>query len=189
LHDRQVVRRHKEQLTTESGVAYRDVDVFPLLANDVEGAVLRIDDVTKHAHLEETMRQSAKMASVGRLAAGIAHEINNPLSAMMQSAQILQMTFDTQRPRTRERLQACGIDPDRLDRYLQERDTCEYMKDIRSTGERAATIVSNLLSFSRKSSQPALHDLNLLVQKTLDLAATEYDLKKKKVSSQYLGGM
>jgi signal transduction histidine kinase len=131
------------------------------------------------ARAEMMMRQSAKMASIGRLAAGIAHEINNPLSAMMQSAQVLQMTFDIQRPRTRERLQACCIDPDALNRYLQERDTCKYLQGIRSAGERAATIVSNLLSFSHKSSQPALHDLNILVQKTLDLAATDYNLKEK----------
>jgi nitrogen-specific signal transduction histidine kinase len=40
------------------------------------------------------MLQSAKMASVGGLAAGVAHEINNPLGVMMQSAQMLQIIFD-----------------------------------------------------------------------------------------------
>ncbi|MBN1813862.1 MAG: response regulator [Anaerolineae bacterium] len=179
LHERHVVRRHKEQLTTESGVIHRDVDVFPLSADDIEGAVLHIDDVTERVRIEEMMRQSAKMASVGRLAAGIAHEINNPLSAMMQSAQMLQMTFDTQRPHTRERLQARGVEPAGLDRYLQEHNAIEYLKGIRSAGERAAKIVSNLLSFSRKSSQPTLHDLNVLVEQTLNLAATDYDLRKK----------
>jgi PAS domain S-box-containing protein len=179
LRERQVVRRHKEQLATEAGVAYRNVDVFPLSADNIEGAVLRIDDVTERVRIEEIIRQSAKMASVGRLAAGIAHEINNPLSAMMQSAQMLQMTFDTQRPRTRERLQACSIDPAGLDRYLQEHNTTEYLKGIRSAGERAATIVSNLLSFSHKGSTPAFHDLNVLVEQALDLAATDYNLKKK----------
>jgi PAS domain S-box-containing protein len=179
LRERQVVRRHKEQLATEAGVAYRNVDVFPLSADNIEGAVLRIDDVTERVRIEEIIRQSAKMASVGRLAAGIAHEINNPLSAMMQSAQMLQITFDTQRPRTRERLQACSIDPAGLDRYLQEHNTTEYLKGIRSAGERAATIVSNLLSFSHKGSTPAFHDLNVLVEQTLDLAATDYNLKKK----------
>jgi signal transduction histidine kinase len=149
------------------------------LADDIEGAVLRIDDVTESVRIEETMRQSAKMASVGRLAAGIAHEINNPLSAMMQSAQVLQMTFDTQYPRTRERLQASGIDPDALDLYLQERDTFEYLRGIRSSGERAAKIVSTLLSFSYQSSQPSLYDLNSLVEQTLDLAATDYDLRRR----------
>jgi signal transduction histidine kinase len=131
------------------------------------------------AQAEMLMRQSAKMASVGRLAAGIAHEINNPLSAMMQSAQMLQIACDTQRPSTCERLQACGIDPDGLERYLKERDIHEYLEGIRSAGERAATIVSNLLSFSYKSSQTSLYDLNVLVERALGLAATDYNLKEK----------
>jgi PAS domain S-box-containing protein len=179
LHERQVVRRHKERLVTGSGMVYCDVDIFPLLADDVEGAVLRIDDVTERVRIEETMRQSAKMASVGRLAAGIAHEINNPLSAMMQSAQVLQIAFDAQHPHTLKRLQARGIDPDELNLYLQERSAFEYLKGIRTSGERAAKIVSTLLAFSRQSSQPSLHDLNSLVEQTLGLAETDYNLKRK----------
>jgi PAS domain S-box-containing protein len=179
LHERQVVRRHKEHLVTESSVIYCDVDIFPLLAEDIEGAVLRIDDVTERVRIEETMRQSAKMASVGRLAAGIAHEINNPLSAMMQSAQVLQIAFDAQQPHTLQRLRARGIDPDELNLYLQERNAFEYLKGIRTSGERAAKIVSTLLSFSRKSSPPSLHDLNSLVEQTLGLAATDYSLTRK----------
>jgi PAS domain S-box-containing protein len=180
LRERRAAHRHREQLTTESGVVYRDVDVFPLVANDVEGAVLRIDDVTERLHIEEMMLQSAKMASVGRLAAGVAHEINNPLGGMMQSAQMLQMIFDTRQARTHERLRNCGVDPEKLGRYLQERGVFDYLEGIRSSGSRAAKIVSDLLSFSRKSpSHSALYDLNALVEQTLDLMATDYDLRKK----------
>ncbi|MCP4537584.1 MAG: response regulator [Chloroflexi bacterium] len=159
---------------------YSDVTIYPLVVNGVEGAVIRVDDVTERVRIEEMMLRSAKMASIGGLAAGVAHEINNPLGAMMQSAQILQMNFDTKLPRTRERLQKCGVDPDGLDRYLQERKLNEYLNGIRTVGERAAKIVSDLLSFSHKSSSETKpHDLNTLVRQTLDLAATDYDLKKK----------
>ncbi|MBN1979345.1 MAG: response regulator [Anaerolineae bacterium] len=179
LHERQIVHLHQEQVTKEFGMIYRDVDVFPLSTDNIEGAVLRIDDVTDRVRIEEMMRQSAKMASVGRLAAGIAHEINNPLSGMMQSAQLLQLIFDIQHPRSRERLRACGVDPDGLERYLQERDAYAYLQGICTAGGRAAKIVSDLLSFSRKGSQPAHYDLNALVEQTLDLAAADFDLRKK----------
>lgn len=180
LRECQTAHRRKEHLTTESGAVYRDVDVFPLLADDIEGAVLRIDDVTNRVRVEELMLQSAKMASVGRLATGVAHEINNPLSGMMQSTQILQLALDVNHPRTRERLEACGIDPDELGRYLQERGLVEYMDGILEAGGRAAKIVADPLSFSRKSfSQFALHDLNDLVEKALALLMTDYDLKRK----------
>jgi PAS domain S-box-containing protein len=188
LREGQVAQRLKEPLTTEAGAAYRDVSVFPLEADEpastgspqVEGAVLRIDDVTRRVQLEDMMLQSAKMASVGGLAAGVAHEINNPLGAMMQSAQMLQLAFNTQRPRTRTRLERHGVDPEGLGRYLDERGLREYMDGIRATGERAAKIVSDLLSFSRRtSSDMAPRDLNALVEQTLDLAAADYDLRKK----------
>jgi signal transduction histidine kinase len=151
-----------------------------LVANDLEGAVLRFDDITPRVHLEEMMLQSAKMASVGGLAAGVAHEINNPLGAIMQSAQMLQIAFDTSRPRTRANLQTLGLDSDKLDRYLREKGLLEYLDGIRTTGARAAKIVSDLLSFSRKTtSDMASHDLNTLIEQTLALAATDYDLKKQ----------
>jgi PAS domain S-box-containing protein len=180
LREHQVARLHKEQLTAEGKTVYWDASAFPLEADDLEGIVLRIDDVTQRVQLEEMMLQSAKMASVGGLAAGVAHEINNPLGAMMQSAQVLQMAFDTQRLHTRDRLETCGVDPEGLNRYLQERGLLEYLVGIREAGGRAAKIVSDLLSFTRKSSSDvAPHDLNALVEQTLDLAVTDYNLRKK----------
>ena len=180
IQDGQAIHLHREEVVAKHRTVYRDVDVFPLADNDVEGIVLRIDDVTQRVQMEEMMLQSAKMASVGRLAAGVAHEINNPLGAMMQSAQVLQMALDTQRPRTRQRLQEHGVDPTGLGGYLEARGLIEYLTGIREAGARAANIVSDLLTFSRKSfSKVASHDLNSLLEQALALAATDYDLKKQ----------
>jgi PAS domain S-box-containing protein len=140
-------------------------------------ATIVVHDITQRKQAEEMMLQSSRMASVGRLAAGVAHEINNPLGGMMQSAQLLHMAFDVQRPRTRERLRAAGLDPAALERYLQAHNLSEYLDGIRSAGERAAKIITELLSFSRRASSAfAPHDLNNLIEQTLDLAAADYDL-------------
>ncbi len=180
LRERRVLHLHNEQVSTETGLVYRDLSAFPLLTEAVTGVVLRIDDVTRRVQLEEMMLQSAKMASVGGLAAGVAHEINNPLAAMMQSAQILQRDLDVTRPQTRERLDDCGVPPAALAAYLQSRELLEYLDGIRSAGARAAKIVSDLLSFSRKTTAAAEpRDLNELVLGALALAATDYDLKKE----------
>lgn len=57
--------------------------------NDRGGRVLLFQDVTKLVHLEEKLKQNDKLAAVGQLAAGIAHEIRNPLAGMSASIQLL----------------------------------------------------------------------------------------------------
>jgi PAS domain S-box-containing protein len=177
LREQTVIRQPREEVSSGRGVVYRDVSAFPLEANEAGGVVLCIDDVTQRVRLEEMMLRSAKMASVGGLAAGVAHEINNPLGAMMQGAQMLQRALDTDSERTRERLESFGVDPDALSQYVSDRGLLEYMEGIRETGGRAAKIVTDLLTFSRKSSSGFVScDLNELVEQTLELAGTDYDL-------------
>jgi signal transduction histidine kinase len=179
IREGRVVEEHREDWVVGEAVVQWDVSIFPLVADVVEGAVLRFDDVTRRVQLEEIMVQSTKMAGIGGLAAGMAHEINNPLGAMMQSAQILQMSLDIDNNRTRERLEEAGVDLEGLGKYLKERELIEYLEGIRTAGERAAKIVTDLLSFSRRTaSKTAPNDLNDLVEQALDLASVDYDLKK-----------
>ena len=175
-----VAHRHREEVHTPEGVRYYDVHVFPLLSEAISGVVLSIDDATQRVHLEDTMLQATKLASVGGLAAGMAHEINNPLGAMMQSAQFLELALNPRRPRPRARLEIAGIDPERLEAYMKERRLFDYLQGIRDMGTRAAKIVSDLLSFARKgTSNRAPCNLNALLKQTVELAATDYDLKRQ----------
>ena len=85
----QVNERVKNSTADQSG-PYWDVTVFPLTTNGIEGAVIRLDDVTARVRIEEMMIQNEKMMTVGGLAAGMAHEINNPLGGILQGAQNIQ---------------------------------------------------------------------------------------------------
>lgn len=69
--------------------AYENITIYPLIAMGEEGAVIRVDDVSERVQIEEMMIQTDKMMSVGGLAAGMAHEINNPLAGMMQTAEVM----------------------------------------------------------------------------------------------------
>jgi PAS domain S-box-containing protein len=64
---------------------YENITIYPLQASGMEGAVIRIDDITERVRLEETMIQNDKMSSIGVLAGGIAHDFNNLLVGILGS--------------------------------------------------------------------------------------------------------
>ncbi len=158
---------------------FEDVTVFPLVTNGAEGAVIRVDDVTERARLEQMMIQSEKMLSVGGLAAGMAHEINNPLAAVLGYTHNIKRRLLDATIKNQEAARECGISLDGLRDYLTRRDIPEMLEGISQSGERAALIVSNMLSFGRKSEKYFERQrLDSLLDNTLELAAMDYDLKK-----------
>jgi len=159
---------------------YSDVMVYPLIANGVRGAVIRIDDVTARVRLEEMMVQTEKMLSVGGLAAGMAHEINNPLGAILQGCQNIVRRLSADLPKNSEVAKETGIDLQCLHQYLQARGILQFVNDIREAGTRAAKIVADMLAFSRRS-EASFNPTSLpeLLDTSVRLAGSDYDLKKK----------
>src|SRR5262249_14587701 len=82
---------HAEQISIDCDGEARlmEASAYPLTGKAIGGAVLRLDDVTRRVRMEQFVVQSQKMTSMGALAAGMAHEINNPLAGMMQNAQVV----------------------------------------------------------------------------------------------------
>jgi PAS domain S-box-containing protein len=158
---------------------YRDVTVYPLVSNRVEGAVIRVDDVTDRVRIEEMMIQSEKMLSVGGLGAGMAHEINNPLGAILQASQNIVRRVSPDLPANARVAEARGTTLGAVRHYLDKREILTFLEDIRNSGFRAAQIVENMLSFSRKpDAEGSSTNLAELLDRTLLLAESDYDLKK-----------
>jgi signal transduction histidine kinase len=150
------------------------------VANGVEGAVIRVDDVTERVRLEEVMIQSEKMLSIGGLAAGMAHEIKNPLAGILQNAAVLDNRLFGDLPANRQAAEAAGTAMTAVQHYLELRKLPIMMDNIRSSGTRAAAIVRKLLSFARKSDRSvSSHDLGALLEQTVELARMDYDMKKR----------
>ncbi|MBN1295540.1 cache domain-containing protein [bacterium] len=157
-----------------------DVSIFPLVDPLNPTAVIRIDDVTERVQIEEMMIQSEKMVSVGRLAAGMAHEINNPLAGILQNTQVLRNRFSAEIQKNVETADKIGMDFNQLQQYLSARSIPDMIEAILTSGRRASTIVKNMLSFSRKSeSNFCNHRVTALLDDALELARNDYDLKKK----------
>jgi len=159
---------------------YEDITVYPLIDNEVQGAVIRIDDVTERVRLEEMMIQSEKMLSVGGLAAGMAHEINNPLAGILQNIQVLQNRISPESARNRGIVEEYGAKMEAVQGFFTHQGIYPMIDSIVESGRRAAKIVNNMLTFSRKSdANYRFSDISKLLDETVELAESDYDLKKK----------
>src|SRR5918911_573457 len=74
------------ELQAEDGRRYL-VSVAPLDVGDIQGSVVTWSDVTELSEMQEQLSRSRRLATVGQLAAGVAHEINNPLAAITTCAE------------------------------------------------------------------------------------------------------
>lgn len=159
---------------------YCDVAVYPLLGGGAKGAVLRIDDVTTRTTVETMLIHNEKMMSLGEMAAGTAHEVNNPLATMLQNVQNAERRLFGRLKGNLTAAEKVGLDLSLLQAYLQERDIQRMFNDIRNAGERATEIVTNMLAFSRRSSSE-FEDVDLcdLVNNTLVLARQNSAAKGK----------
>jgi len=127
---------------------------------NIEGAVLSGRDVTDLKRLEEQLIQAEKLAAMGQMLAGVAHELNNPLTAILGVTELL-----------RERV---GSD-ESVKRQLEL---------THRQARRAARIVQNLLEFSRPASpQKRLLDVNSIVERTLQLH--EHSLRRNNIEVDF----
>jgi hypothetical protein len=167
---RQRVEEGAEPIASAYRVALRtrdDVDrivnlsVAPLHADSgSRPTVVIVDDVTEASEMETQLRQSDRLASVGLLAAGVAHEVNTPLAGISSYVQMMQRKMPESDPRR------------------------PILEKIEKQTFRASSIVNNLLNFSRQQSsemQPV--DVNAMVEETLMLAELPLSSRKVRVET------
>jgi len=110
--------------------------------------------------------QSAKLASLGQLSAGVAHEINNPLVGVLNNVQLLKLMLEEKRE----------IPSDELK---------EILVSIEEAGLRCKKIVQNMLSFSRASTKAFEQvSLNDIVENTVGLIENEYKLQNVSIEKK-----
>jgi PAS domain S-box-containing protein len=122
------------------------------------GTIVILEDVTARVQLEEQLRISEKMASIGLLAAGVAHEVNTPLTGISSFTQMLLEGADPQDPRTR------------------------LLEKIERQTFRAAKIVNGLLTLSRPASADrSLIDVNIVITDVLALLEHQFETHRIRV--------
>lgn len=154
------VRNQRDWLENESFIQW-EISAVPI--RESSGIVSRVivfeEDVTEKWIIESNMIEAEKLASIGQLAASVAHEINNPLSAIIANAQLLQQDLS-------------GADE----------DTLEALKLIETAGVRASKITRELLKSARKEKRGEFEeiDLNESIEEAISMA--NFEIKKRNVS-------
>lgn len=147
--------------------------VVPLRQSDegagtTQGTIVIIEDVTARVRLEEQLQISEKMASIGLLAAGVAHEVNTPLTGISSFTQMLLEGADPEDPKTR------------------------LLEKIERQTFRAAKIVNGLLNLSRPVAdtpgERGAVDLNGVINDVLSLLEHQFELHRIKVRRELEDG-
>ncbi|MTI81280.1 MAG: GAF domain-containing protein [Firmicutes bacterium] len=135
-----------------------DVYYYPVFnsKNEIYAVIHHVQDVTEKIKMEAQLVQSAKLAAIGEMAAGVAHELNSPMTVIIGTTQMLQ-------------------------RDLEGHPRAEFLNDVVNSGLRCKRIIQNLLTFSRQEHQPmGPTDVNDMVQKVLSL--TKYQINRSKIT-------
>ncbi len=144
---------------TCAGNRFIGLTVAPLHSGAAERLAVLVRDVSEQRWAESHLVQSEKMAAIGQIVAGVAHELNNPLASIAGLSDFL---LEGQRLPAEER---------------------EHLRVIHEQAERASKIVRNLLSFAREGTGKATSvDLNDVVERTLLLVS--YELKLGEVGRE-----
>jgi PAS domain S-box-containing protein len=128
-----------------------------------KGALVVLEDVTARVRLEEQLQQREKLSSIGLLAAGVAHEINTPLTGVSSYTQMLLGMFADHDPKHK------------------------LLEKIHRQTERATGIVNNLLNFSRTGSVTEFGevDLNHVLDDTLQLLEPQLRQSQVEIAREY----
>jgi two-component system NtrC family sensor kinase len=142
-----------KRLETDSG-AVLDLFYYPVLDENrrLTAVTHIIKDVTQKTNMEAKLMHSARLAAIGEMAAGVAHELNSPMTVIIGTAQLIHREFDSRQ------------------------EVREPLEDIVNCGLRCKRIIQNLLTFSRQDHLPmAETDLNEEIDRVLHLIYYQID--------------
>ncbi|MBN2429679.1 MAG: PAS domain S-box protein [Deltaproteobacteria bacterium] len=159
---------------------WMDKTIRKVNINGIDRIMTLAQDTTEKKMMNQIMIQNEKIMALGGLAAGMAHEINNPLGIISQGVQnVMRRTLEPI-PANLKAAEESHLAFENLQLYLKKRNVVRSLEAVQEAALRAAGIVENMLEFSRSNENtPLPNDVNQIIEKAIALACIDYDLKKK----------
>lgn len=168
----------KERIVINDNVKFFDINILKTTYDDVVYTI-QIIDLTEKLHIEEVMIQTEKMMSVGGLAAGMAHEINNPLGIIIQGIQNTLRRINVNIDRNIAVAESLECDINKVYKYLETQNIIQYLEGIKQSSIKASHIIHSMLQFSKnRSSERSMVGITTLIDNILELLQNDYDIKK-----------
>lgn len=152
-----------EQVKTETGSMY-EVSLYPILADNgtVRNIVCYAKDITEQKQVEQRIQQTEKLVALGQLAAGVAHEINNPLGVIL-----------------------CYTDILKQDLAAVSEQHCDDIEIIEKHARSCQHIVSDLLNFARsQKADKSLCNLNSVIEEVVAMVKQQFSKQQIDIQLQ-----
>lgn len=167
---------------------YFNATIYLFIKDNEKYLTIRLDDVTEHVSLQQTLTQNEKLAALGVLTAGLAHEINNPVNFMSATISPLQTNIQDivdllnkyaaispEGKNCGEKLREVDELKRKLDIELIVTETFKLIDSIKEGASRTVAIVKDLRTFSRVDEDAMKKtDINEGIQSTLNLLKHRY---------------
>lgn len=158
----EVYEKNKPCMTTHvhldqnNNEIYYAISCYPLTNQGrIVGAIEILRDITPEIKVQKAQMQQEKLMSIGRLSAGIAHEINNPLTTIMTSSMMLQEEIDS------------------------DDEIYEELQIISNEAQRCRRIVQSLLDFARQTKpMRKLQDINSIIRESIYLTKKQAEFSE-----------
>ncbi len=169
----------KNELVTDGKKTFEKITIYPFSTAKENGVILLFDDISNIVQMEQMMIQSEKMLSVGGLAAGMAHEINNPIAGMLQNASVLKNRLLKELPKNLSIAKKHNLEFEKLVSYMKERKIDRLLELIAESGSHASDIIKTMLSFARSSKNTSeKYNITEIIEDTIILIQNDYSVKK-----------
>jgi signal transduction histidine kinase len=136
------------ELTNMHGKNYVVKGAIAPMYNDrmqAVGVLITVQDITENIQLEKTFIHAEKIATIGVLASGFAHEISNPLAAIVHGIENIKRRINPEFKANKDLAKICNVNMDAINKYIKQRNILQILDGLHEVSIRASNITKSIM--------------------------------------------